>query len=117
MITEMTPLLNRCKSLRRLRYTDEWFLLDPKIIAEAYGWLKVTRKNYWIPCANYYREFTEDQWDVMLAGFGRDITDVKVFKRNLKALHSRVTSNERPFFFKIALVNIKIKEIKKCQKK
>ncbi len=83
---------------------------------EAYGWLKVTRKNYWLKCANYYREYNEDQWDVILNGFGNDIPDVKQFIINLNELNSRVTTNDRPFFFKIAKVKTHIKELKKCQK-
>lgn len=115
MIEKMTPILNRVKATRRLRYSEEWYLLDSKIIMEAYGWLKVTYKRYWIPCANYYREYTEDQWNVILGGFGDDMVDVQQFKLDLKELNARVISNDRPFFFKIAKVNIKIKEIKRCQ--
>lgn len=106
----MTPILNRVGAARRLRYSEEWFLLDSKIMIEAIGWLKVTRKRYWLPCANFYREYTEEQWDVILAGFGDDIPDVQVFKENLQNLKARVTSNERPLFFKIAKINIILKE-------
>jgi hypothetical protein len=116
MVEEMTPILNRVNVTRRLRYSQEWELLDPDEILKAYGWLKTVRKKYWVPCANYYREHSEDAWDLLLKGFGDDMPDVQVFISNLKVLQAAIKTNDRPFFFKIALVNNHIKEIKKCQK-
>ena len=116
MVEDMTPLLDRVKATRRLRFTDEWYLLDSKIIMEANGWLKLVRRKYWIPCQNYAMNHTTEQLDVLDGGFGKGLPDYDNYANNLKELNAVVTSNERPFFFKIAKVNLKIREIKKCQK-
>ena len=113
MVEEMTPLLDRVNATRRLRFTEEWELLDPEEILKGWGWLKHIRETYWKPCANTYLLYTKEEWDYALIGdYGKDMPEVRDFKRQLAKLNEHVTSNTRPFFFKIAMVNLKLKEIR-----
>lgn len=113
IIKEMTPLLDRANASRRLRYSDEWEVLDPLILLTAYTWLKNVREKYWKPCATTYMEFPDKEWDILLSPLGQGVPQVRQFKRELSTLVNHITSNTRPFFFKVAQSNIHIKEMKK----
>ena len=112
----MTPMLDRVRVTRRLRYTEKWYLLEPKQITWAHAWLTIIRDKYWLPCANCEMQFEPNQFELLLTEFGNDLLEIQDFKKNLKLLDEAVKTNDRPFFFKIAKVNKKIKEIERCQK-
>lgn len=117
-IKKMTPILEMKRAARRLRFHEESHLLTDKMVTDAFGWLSVIYRK-WYECAELYSRFDKDSWDMFLDerdDFGSRVPEVKDFKKNLRDLHESVTSNNRPFFFKISLVNKYIKE-QKCQEK